>query len=58
MIVSQSRDKEAYLKAAYSNVRSMALQDLNPLRLCVILTLNYHLDHWVDFVLIKDFIEV
>lgn len=30
MIVSQSCDKEAYLKAAY-NRRSMALQDLNPL---------------------------
>lgn len=36
MIVSRSRDKEAYLKEAYGNVRSMALQDLNPLRLCVI----------------------
>lgn len=38
MIVSRSRDKEAYLKAAYINVRSMALHDLNALRPCVILT--------------------
>lgn len=36
MIVSRSRDKEAYLKAAYNNVsQSMALPDWNPLRLCV-----------------------
>ncbi len=40
MIVSRSRDKEVYLKAAYNNVRSMALQDLNPLRLCFILTVD------------------
>lgn len=40
MIVSRSRDKEAYLKAAYHNVGSMALQDLNPLRLRVTLAVD------------------
>lgn len=38
MMVSRSHDKEAYLKSAYSNVRSMALQDLSQLTLRVILS--------------------
>ena len=40
MMVSRSRDKEAYLKEAYDNVRSTALQDLNPFRLCVTLPVD------------------
>lgn len=40
MIISRSRNKEAYLKAAYNNVRGMALQDLNPLSLYVVLTVD------------------
>lgn len=40
MIVSRSRDKEAYLKAAYNNVRSVAWEDLKPLRLHVTLAVD------------------
>lgn len=49
MIVSRSRDKEAYLKEAYDNVRSMALQDLNPFKALCYTDCRYHQDHWSSF---------
>lgn len=57
MMVSLCRDKEAYLREACDNVsrgsvvRSMALQDLNPLRLSVTPTVDTIRTTAVGFVL-------